>query len=175
MMNSITPRADAEFDVMGEDELENIRRSMRNKSITKPRKRRNNNNGRGNGSLGGSNRLASTSPPSSEGCSKPGSDVFVAGGSEVVSNGVDPAAPGDETIVPLQVEGQALCEGPIREEIEEIRTEYADSDDEIPLPKQVPAFQSLEEAMMVRELRKDRLPGRVIRGSAVSGNLVSEQ
>ena len=50
--------------------------------------------------------------------------------------------------------------------IDEIRTDFVDSDDNIPLPVEVPAFEGLEEAMLVRELRKDRLPGRIIGDNA---------
>lgn len=59
-----------------------------------------------------------------------------------------------------------------REGVKEVKEEHADSDDEIPLPEGMPGFQTLEEAMLVRELRKDRLPGKIIRSSDVGGNTV---
>ncbi|CAM9228371.1 unnamed protein product, partial [Sphacelaria rigidula] len=52
----------------------------------------------------------------------------------------------------------------VLERAHEVQVEFADSDDEIPLPEGMPAFRDLEEAMLVRDLKKDRLPGRIIRG-----------
>lgn len=81
--------------------------------------------------------------------------------------GVDGSREG-ETIPPLH---QAAPRGDgkkvgIAGRIVEIRTDFADSGDDIPLPEEVPAFEGLEEAMFARELRKDRLPGRIIGDSA---------
>ena len=80
--------------------------------------------------------------------------------------GVDGSREG-ETIAPLH---QAAPRGDskvgIAGKIVEIRTDFVDSDDNIPLPVEVPAFEGLEEAMLVRELRKDRLPGRIIGDNA---------
>ena len=80
--------------------------------------------------------------------------------------GVDGSREG-ETVAPLH---QAAPRGDskvgIAGKIDEIRTDFADSDDNIPLPVEVPAFEGLEEAMLVRKLRKDRLPGRIIGDNA---------
>jgi len=71
-------------------------------------------------------------------------------------------------------EGEASSlNGTGREGVKEVKTDFADSDDEIPLPEGVPGFEALEEAMLVRELTKDRLPGKIVRGSDGSGNMVS--
>lgn len=81
---------------------------------------------------------------------------------------------GAEAIVPLPNGTKGSSKEPeyLRKRIGEIRTAFADSDDEIPLPEGVPAFSSLEEAMLLRELTKDCLPGAIVCSREESGRTV---
>lgn len=177
---------------MREEELENIRKSMKSKNAKSRRKR--NGAGRGGGPNGKAKNPAppqppaSSTPPSSAPTPPPptsGDDPSgvsnAAGGGRETGTENGHAAPSAATVVPPVSAGGALrggdgAEGPkggVRDPMDEVSTDFADSDDEIPLPDGVPVFRDLEEAMLVRELRRDRLPGKIIRSTDRSGNTVS--
>lgn len=144
---------------MKADELDNIRKSIKSKTA-KTRKKRNSGGGRGGNA----------------------SEVSKAAGRGAVTGTVDGhASPSKKTVVPPVSpngelrggDGAMVDGGSVREVMDERLTACADSDDEIMLPEGVPAFLNLEEAMLVRELRRDRLPGKIIRGIDDGGSTVS--
>lgn len=163
---------------MRDDELDNIRKSLKNKNA-KPRKKR----GCGSGGRAG----APAVPPSAHNPPPPpppADKVSATDGGGVIDTGLAGPSNGHRsteaerlgTVVPPQVPvGEELYAAQVaggRGNVLEVRTEFADSDDEIPLPKGVPAFRELDQAMLVRELRKDRLPGNIVRGGDGGGNMV---
>ena len=173
---------DADSDVMRDDELENIRKSLKNKNA-KPRKKRS--GGGSGGRAGAQPPPRPPSPPTSKVSATDTGGVIDTGfPGTVPSNGHrSAAAAGSGAAIPPHVlvgeelhagQGGAFEKDGGRAAIEEVRTEFADSDDEIPLPEGVPAFQGLEEAMLVRELRKDRLPGNIVRGGDGGGDTVNK-
>lgn len=160
-------------DVMRDDELENIRKSMKNKKNTKPKKKRSSAGG------GGSTKSKNNKPPVPPSKKDTGKGLSIVSDSgvstepdtgaacdSVVHYGTEPSG----TSIPaakrgLEEKNEAAffkC-GVERKSVKEVGTGVADSDDEIPLPEEVPGFERLEEAMLVRELRRDRLPGKIVR------------
>lgn len=187
-------------DVMAEDELEDIRKTMMMKNKNpKSRKKR---GGQGRGAAGNKPSQSPSPLPSNAGGGgggdEPGKAGALNGSGNNNSNNNDavlgsvetaeaaaavPAVPAVPVATPsgeLQAggggskdegEGKDIDRGGVKE----VKTELADSDDEISLPEGVPCFEALEEAMLVRELTKDRLPGKIIRGSDGSGSTVGSR
>eukprot|EP00903_Cladosiphon_okamuranus_P007250 g7034.t3 len=165
-------------DVLADDEIENIRNMvmMKNKN-PKSRKKR-----------GGQGRGAAAAKPPPPPPPPPPADApkatEAANGHHSDSGGTpDSAAAADASTTALPPSGEPRQEAEEegegeettskvdgREAVKEVKTDLADSDDEIPLPEGVPGFEALEEAMLVRELTKDRLPGKIVRSSDGSGN-----
>lgn len=181
---------DHDEDVMKEDEIENIRKSLKTKTANKPRSKK-----RNAARVVSAVANAKTAlPESGDGVSDsiPGMSAVEAPAPDPIANGhLPPSSPGGTPILApshdmthgdtkgLLSDGQASCGAEVLEDdvismrAEEVKADFADSDDEIPLPPGLPAFQDLEDAMLVRDLKKDRLPGRIIRASAGGGKTVS--
>lgn len=173
-------------EVMREEEIESIRVTLKSKN-SKSRKKR----GaavRVNGGSGATRSPSSKSPGGSctvkgeIGRSSKGSRTRQSNG-HMQSNGTPSRGSSKKAIsnatsfASSNGNSKSMINGPETREAEawraqELRSEFADSDDEIPLPPGVPAFRNLEEAMLVRELKKDRLPGRIIRGRDGMGKTV---
>lgn len=177
--------ADADADVMAEDEIEGIREIMKMKAKNPKSRKKRNSHGRGGaagngGTPAGNSTTTPAKPPPPPAVAEPRS--VDRGGEE--ANGK--RSGGDDVVDAAAEESQQAKGGDgdadaggggvskDRGSAKEVKTELADSDDEISLPEGVPGFEALEDAMLVRELRKDRLPGKIIRaGDDGSGDTVS--
>ncbi len=177
---------------MAEDELENMARMLKNKNKnTKSRKKR----GSGSQGRGGGKAPPPAPAPTTAAAGVNGHSSTGAAAATAAADGaaIPPPTPTPDELQAAAVaatatagEGETAGEGkggevPAsvskacmgREGVKEVKTDFADSDDEIPLPEGLPGFEALEDAMLVRELTKDRLPGKIVRGSNGSGNTVS--
>lgn len=171
--------------MLADDEIENIRNMVMKKNKNpKSRKKRGN---QGRGAANSTATAAAKPPPPSP--PPPADDPKTAeaanghhssngGGSAQDATAAEggaastlPTPPGDSQAGEGGGASSKVVEG--REAVKEVKTDFADSDDEIPLPEGVPGFEALEEAMLVRELTKDRLPGKIVRGSDGSENTAS--
>ncbi|CAM9781452.1 unnamed protein product [Scytosiphon promiscuus] len=184
--------ADANADVMPEDEIDGILNMMKAKT-SKSRKKRNSHGRGGAGGVSGTTSGKSTSrsnptkPPPPLPAADPGNAEGRGGlvgapnggrsaGADTMETGNAVASAAAEEVQKARGgDGDADAGGGgvwrDRAGVKEVKTEVADSDDEISLPEGVPGFEGLEDAMLVRELRKDRLPGKIIRaGDDGSGN-----
>lgn len=182
---AVAVAAAGDADVMADDEIENIRNMvmMKNKN-PKSRKKR---GGQGRGAANSSAAVKPPPPPPPAAASGDEPRTTEAanghhgssGAPGVVAEGAAAAAGTSSTLPAPPGESQtgegegAPAKVESREAVKEVKTDFADSDDEISLPEGVPGFEALEEAMLVRELTKDRLPGKVVRGSTGSGKTAS--
>eukprot|EP00752_Nemacystus_decipiens_P001274 g1270.t1 len=158
--------AGGDADVMADDEIENIRNMVMMKNKNPKSRKKRNSQGRGTAAAAAAAKPPQPPPPplSAEG----------ANGYRSSSAGPDADADAASTLPPTPGELESLSQQQAvvdaRDGVKEVKTDFADSDDEIPLPEGVPGFEALEEAMLVRELTKDRLPGKIVRSSVGSGN-----
>lgn len=182
--------AAGDADVMADDEIDNIRNMVmrKNKNPKSRKKRSSQGRGTANSAAGGAKlpppllapAASSDEPQTTEAANGHHSSsgapdaTCAAEGAAAAAASTLPTTPGE----PPQAAGEgdeALSKVEGREALKEVKTDFADSDDEIPLPEGVPGFEALEEAMLVRELTKDRLPGKIVRGSDGSGNTASRK
>lgn len=161
---------------MDANELEDIRKIMmmkNNKNPSKSRKKRSSHGrGGGAGAHGSSSSSSTTAASATPTPPPPPAGETTVPGTADAPNGLGSSS-ANCSAAAGEGGGDKLAASIDREGVKEVKEEHADSDDEIPLPEGMPSFQTLEEAMLVRELRKDRLPGKIIRSSDVGGNTVS--
>lgn len=165
---------------MADDEIENIRNMVMMKNKNPKSRKKRGNQGRGTAAAAAAKPPPPPPPPvdAPKTTTEAANGHHSAPGADTAAASPLPPPPGAPPPPPQAVgdgDGEkapkAAADG--REAAKEVRSDLADSDDEIPLPEGVPGFEALEEAMLVRELTKDRLPGKIVRGSDGSGNTAS--